>query len=40
VRFAFCKKQEVLAEALERLARGVRALAAGVPGEAGAALPD
>jgi N-succinyldiaminopimelate aminotransferase len=40
VRFAFCKKQEVLAEALERLARGVRALATGGPGEAGAALPD
>jgi N-succinyldiaminopimelate aminotransferase len=40
VRFAFCKKQEVLAEALERLARGIAAWPAGRTGEAGAALPD
>jgi N-succinyldiaminopimelate aminotransferase len=40
VRFAFCKKQEVLAEALDRLARSARALPAGPTGEAGAALRD
>ena len=36
VRFAFCKKQEVLAEALDRLARGARTLSTGT-GAAGPA---
>ena len=40
VRFAFCKKQEVLAEALDRLARSARALPAGRTGGAGGALRD
>ena len=48
VRFAFCKKQEVLAEALDRLARGARTLSTGTgaagparrTGGTGATLPD